>query len=137
MAVCAGSEFHVLVTRRTAGHIGLMALLTGNLDMRSGQGIARFRVVKLLGRLPIREVVAALAVLAELSLVWILVASHTVLRQAKKGLREILHLDQRTFVPGHIPGHVTLLAWNVRVLSLEVIAGQAVFKLFLRRFPVD
>src|SRR5690349_21687974 len=110
----AGIELHVLVARRTARRIWLMTLLTGNLDVSAGQGIARFRVVELLGSLPIREVVTALAVIAKLSLVWILVTPCTVLRQAKKGLREVLHLDQRAFVPDHIPRHVTLFARNVR-----------------------
>ena len=137
VAVGAGREFHVLVPRRPAGHIRLMTLLAGNLNMRAGQGIARFRVVELLGRLPIHEVVTALAVIAELSLMWILVTGYAFLRQAPKGLGEVLYLDQRAFVRNHVPRHVTLFTRNVRMLSLEVVAGQAVIKLFLRWFPVD
>lgn len=133
----AGIELHVLVARRTTGHIRLVTLLAGNLNVRAGQGIARFRVVELLGGLPIREVVAALAVIAELSLVWILVTGYAFLRQAPKRLGEVLHLDQRAFVRHHVPRHVTLFTRNVRVLPLEVVAGQSVIKLFLRWFPVD
>lgn len=66
--------------------------LHGN-PMPAGQGIARLRVVELLGGFPVREIVATLAVIAELALVRILVAGDAILGERKKGFGQILHLD--------------------------------------------
>jgi len=79
MAVKAGLELHVLVTRRSVGHIWLVALFAGHLDVLAGQWVASFRMVKLLRGFPIREVVAALTFVSELALVRIFVASDAVL----------------------------------------------------------
>ena len=80
-----GVKLHVFVTRRATRHVRLVAFFAGHLDMRSGQGIPRFRVIKLLGGFPVREIVATLAVIAELALVRIFVADHAILRKPKKG----------------------------------------------------
>lgn len=81
----AGVKLHVFVTRRATRHVRLVTFFAGHLDMQSGQGIPRFRVIKLLGRFPVREIVATLAVIAELALVRIFVAGHAILREPKKG----------------------------------------------------
>ena len=76
----AGVKFHVFVTRRAAGHVRLVAFFTGHLDMQAGQGIPRFRVIKLLGRFPVGEIMATLAFIAKLAFVRILVAGQAILR---------------------------------------------------------
>src|SRR6267378_7833211 len=50
MAVDASLELHVPVACRTAGRIGLVALLAGHLDVKTRQRIARLGVIELLGR---------------------------------------------------------------------------------------
>lgn len=76
----AGVKLHVLIARGSARHIRLVTLFTSNLNMQAGQGIARLRVVKLLRGFPIREIVAAQAIVAELPFVRIFVTRHAVLR---------------------------------------------------------
>ena len=76
----AGVKLHVLIARGSARHVGFMALLASNPNMQACQGIARLRVVKLLRGFPIREIVAAQAIVAELPFVRIFVARHAVLR---------------------------------------------------------
>lgn len=137
VAVNAGTEFHVLVTRWPSGHIGLVAFLTSNLDVEAGQRIAGLRVIELLCGFPIREVVALQAVVAELAFVHIFVARYTILRQPEKGLRKIFHFDECALIRNHVGGHVTFLAGNTRMLCLQVVARQPVIKLFLRRLPVN
>ncbi len=79
MAVNARLELHVFVTRRSAGHIWLVTLFAGDLDVKAGQRVASLGMVELLRGFPIREVVAGLAFVSELTLVRILVAGNAVL----------------------------------------------------------
>lgn len=137
VAVGAGIELHVLVACRPTRLIRLVAFFASDLDVETGQRIARLRMVKLIRGFPIRKVVALQAVVAELALMHIFVARHAILRQSEKGPGEILHLNERTLVRNHISGHVTLLTGNAGVLSFQVVARQPVVKLFLRRLPVD
>ncbi len=137
MAVDARLELHVLVTSRSAGHVRLVALLAGNLDVQTGQRVASLGMVKLLCRFPVREVVAGLALISELALVHVLVAGHAILRQSKKGLRDVFHLDERALVGNHVAGHVALLAGNVGMLAFQLVACLQVIELILRRLPVD
>jgi hypothetical protein len=94
-------------------------------------------MVKLFRCLPIHEVVAGLAFISELALVWIFMASNAVLWQTEKRLRNILHLDERALIGNHVPGHVALLAENVGMLAFQLVARLQVIKLILRRLPVD
>ena len=84
VAIDAGCKLHIFVACWATGHIGLVALLARNLNVRAGQGISRFRVIKLLGGFPVRKVVALQAIVPELSLVWIFVTRHAILRQPKE-----------------------------------------------------
>ena len=85
VAVDASRKLHVFVPRRTAGRVGFVALLAGNLLVLTGQGIAGLRMVELLGGFPIREVVALQAIVSKLSFVGIFVACNAILRQTEEG----------------------------------------------------
>jgi hypothetical protein len=137
MAVDAGLELHVFVAYRTAGHIWLVALFAGNLDVKAGQRIAGLGVIELIGRFPVREIMTLQAIVSELAFVHIFVARHAVLRQTEERLRKIFHFDERAILANHISRRVALFARDGRMLSLQLVAGQAMIKLFLRRLPVD
>ena len=94
VAIGASRKLHILVASRATRHIGLVALLARNLSVRAGQGIARFRVIKLLGGFPVRKVVALQAIVAELSFVRVFVTCHAFLRQTDKRSGRIFHLDE-------------------------------------------
>jgi hypothetical protein len=94
-------------------------------------------MIELLGRLPIREVVAAQTIIPKLALVRILMARHTILRQPKVGPGQILHLDERALIGDHEIWRVTFLARKPGVLSLEFVAGLTVIKLLLGWLPMD
>lgn len=76
----ASREVHVLITRRAPGLVGLVAFLASHLDVQPGERVARLRVIELFRRLPIREVVAPLAIVAQLAFVRIGMAQHAVRR---------------------------------------------------------
>jgi hypothetical protein len=137
MTVQAGLELHILVTGRTAGHIRLVAFLAFDLDVKTGQWIPGLGMIKLLCRLPVRKIMTLQAIVSELTFVHIFVAWDTFLRQTEKGPRQILHSDECPLVGNHINGQVAFLAGDASVLSFQVVASQAMIKLFLRRLPVD
>ena len=137
MAVDAGLELHVPVACRTAGHIRLVALLAGDLDVKTGEGIAGLGVIELVGRFPVRVIVTLQAIVSELAFVHIFVARDAILRQPEERLGKILHLDKRTVIANHESRCVALFARNASMLSFQLVAGQAMIKLFLRRLPVD
>ncbi|HUC54921.1 MAG TPA: hypothetical protein VMR90_12795 [Candidatus Cybelea sp.] len=137
MAVEAGLKFHVLVARWPAWLVRLMALLASHLEVLAGERVTRLRMIKLLCCFPIREIVTLQAVVSELAFVHIFVAQDAVLRQSKKGLRKILHLDERALIGNHISGHVTLLAGYASMLTFEHVPGELMVELFLRRLPVN
>jgi len=81
MAVAAGAEFNPGEFHRFVGAGREVAFHAGYLTVHAGQGILRFRMVELLGLLPVGHVVAALAVGAELPFVDVLMAGYAVLRE--------------------------------------------------------
>ena len=84
MAIGASIELDSGELHRLVGAGGEMALLAGHLGVHAGQRIFCFRMVELLGLLPVSNVVAAHAVCTKLSFVDILVARHAVLRESLK-----------------------------------------------------
>src|SRR6267143_1347520 len=122
VAVDAGLELHVPVACLTAGHIRLVALLAFDLNVKTRQRIAGLGVIELLCRLPIHVIMTLQAFVSELAFVHIFVAGYAILRQPEKGLRKILHFDERAFVGNHVRGQVTFLASNARMLSLQLVA---------------
>ena len=136
VAVEAGLEFHILITCRTARHIRLVAFLALHLDVQTRQRIAGLGVIELLGRLPVRKIMALQTIVPELAFVHIFVTRHAILRQTEKGLRKIFHLDECAFLVNHVARQVAFLAGNACMLALQVVPRQPVIKLFLRRLPV-
>ena len=137
MAVNAGLELHILVTRRTTGYIRLVALLAGNLDVQTGQRVAGLGVIELVCRFPVREVMTLQAIVSELAFVNVLVARHAILRQSEKGLREVFHLDERALIASHVSRRVAFFTRDASMLAFQLVARLQVVELFLRWLPVD
>lgn len=133
----AGTEFHVFVARRPAGHIGFVAFFACHLAVQAGQRVACLRVIELIGGFPIYEIVAALAVVPQLALVGVLVASNAFLGQSKERPGRILHFDQRALRGNHIGRNMALLASQAGMFAFQAIARKAVVKLCLRRLPMN
>jgi hypothetical protein len=133
----AGIEFYPRELHRLVGTRREVALLAGHLGVHPGQRILGLRMVELLGLFPVCHIVAALAVGAELPLVHVLMAGDAVLREAQKGLREVLLLDQRTLRRNHVRRCMALLARDGRVLFHEWISGLAMIELLEGRLPMD
>ena len=81
MAVAAGAEFDPAEFHGLFGAGREVAFLAGYLSVHADQRIFRFRMVELLGLLPVGHVVAVLAVGAELPPVDVLMAGHAFLRE--------------------------------------------------------
>ena len=118
----AGIVLHVLVARRAARSIWLVAFLTCHLDVQAGQWKPRLGVIKLFCRFPAFHVVAPRAFVPELPPMRVRVAGH-----ARRGLREegsgrVLVLNQRFPRWDHVRRHVAFFASNSGVFSLEGIA---------------
>lgn len=133
----AGIEFDPGKLHRFFGAGREVALLAGHLGVHSGQRVLGFRMIELLGLLPVGHIVAALAVGAELPFVDVFMTGRAVLRQAQEGLREILFLNQRALRRNHVRRGMALLARHGRVLFHERISGLAMIELFERRLPMD
>ena len=137
MAFNARLELHVLVTRRSTGHVRLVALLAGNLDVQTGQWITGLGVIEPVCRFPVREVMTLQAIVSKLALVHVLVTGHAILRQSEEGPREIFHLDERALIANHVARHVAFLAGHVGMLAFQLVTCLLVIELLLRWLPVD
>lgn len=136
VAICARPEFYAAIFHRFFRLGREVALFACHLGVHSGQRIFGFRVVELLGLFPIRDVMAALAIVAELAFVHVFMASRALLRKAHEGRGKIFLLDQSARRRGHVRRSVALLARHVGVLFNQRISGEAVIELFLRRVPM-
>ncbi len=94
-------------------------------------------MVELFRGFPIADVVAALAVVSELALVWIGVAREAFLREADERFAEIFVFDQAAVVALNVFRRVALGACDIRVFAFQGVAGQLVIDLFLRWLPVN
>lgn len=92
MARGAGAKFHVLETRGAARCIGLVTFFAGDFGVQAGEWVPGFGMIEVFCCLPILGVMAGGAILAELTLVVVLVAGDAFLRQAHVGLRQIFTL---------------------------------------------
>lgn len=137
VAVDASLKLHVLVTRRPAGDVRLVAFLAGDLNVLAGQRVAGLGVIELLGRFPVREIMALQTVVSQLAFVHIFVARLAVLRQPEERLRKILHLDERAILAGHVSRGVTFFAGDPGVLAFQLVPRQTVVELLLGGLPVD
>jgi hypothetical protein len=137
VTVNAGAEFHVSESGWSARFIRLVALFAGHLDVHSRQRIARFRVVELLRRFPVVDVVTALAIVSQLALVRVRVAGKAVLRQTEESFCQISVLNQWAQRRREVFGSVTLLACQAHVLAFEPVPRPLVVELALWWIPVQ
>ena len=125
----AGIEFDARELHRLVGAGREVALLARYLGVHSGQRILCFRMVELLGLFPVSQIVAALAVGAELPFVDVRVAGRAVLREPQKRLREVFLLNQRALRRNHMRRRMALLARHSLVFFYECISGLAMIEL--------
>jgi hypothetical protein len=133
----AGSKFHVFEARWPAWGIGLVAFFACDGDVQTGERVTRLGVIELLGSFPISGVMAARAILAQLSLVIVHMARHACLRQSQVGLAEIFVLNQSTLGRCNVRWSVALLAVYLSVFAIQRIAGEFVVELFDRNIPMN
>jgi hypothetical protein len=74
--------------------------------------------------------VATLAIITQLAPMRIGVTRQAGLRQSKKGLGKLFHLDKSSLGRNHLRWRVAFLAGHARVLPFQVIACQPVVELF-------
>ena len=123
MAVQARGEANAPESRRAARHVRLVTLFARDLDVQTGQWVASLGMVEILGSLPIVDIVTALAVVSELTLVRIGVAGEAILREAEEGFAEIFVFDQCAVASLNIFWSVALCASDARVFAFEGVAG--------------
>jgi hypothetical protein len=114
-----------------------MAFFARHLGVHSGQRILGLRMIELLGLLPVRDVVAALAIVTELTLVYILMAARAILRKSQERSGKIFVSYQRTQGGNHMRRRVALFTRHSCMLFDERIAGEAMVELLDGRFPVN
>jgi len=129
VAVRALAEGNSRVTRFVVG-AGCVALCAGHRGVQAGQGILGLRMVKLphRDRLPIAVAMALRAILAEASLVLILVTSHATGRQPQKSPVQILDLDLRTRGRRNSRGSVAALASQPRMFAFQRVTSLPVLE---------
>ena len=137
VAIDARVKLHVVIARRSAGFVRLVALFARHFLVLPGQRIASLVMVEILGFFPIHEVVAFQAVVSEPSFVNILVARNAILDEPKKRSGQILDLDERALFFHHVHRGVAFLARQTSVLAQQLVTRQVVVKFFLRRLPVN
>lgn len=129
VAVVALTERKAFISRRALS-VGRVALLAFHFLVKSGQRVTRFAVIEFPGSiLPVDEVVALDAILAEAAFVKILVACSAGLRDPEESLAEILHLDGGALGRGNFVGRVALVAGEASVLAFEHVARFFVIEL--------
>jgi len=102
VACGAAFELHVSITCRAAGLIRLVAFFARYLNMSTRQWIPCFRMIELLGSLPVTDVVTLRAVIAELAFVRVGVAGQAAWRESKEGFRQIFVFYERALGSGNI-----------------------------------
>ena len=137
VAVDAGPEFYPRELHGLFRAGREVALLAGYLGVHPGQRVLCFRMVELLGLLPVGHIVATLAVGAELPFVDILMARHAILREPQKRIGKAFLLNQRALRRDHVRRRVALFASDGRVLFYERISGQVMIELLERRLPMN
>lgn len=113
-------ERNTHIPRLAVGSIGV-ALGAWNLRMHSDQRITGFGVIELsdINRLPVREVMAVLAIRAETALVLVFMARDTTRGDPQVGLAEILDLDRCSLMRRNVGGIMALGTGQACVFALE------------------
>ena len=93
VTIHAGFKFQSAIFHRFVGTGREVAFFAGYLRMHPGEGILGFRVIELLRLLPVGEVVAAQAIIAELAFVHVLMAACAILGKPHERGWKILVLD--------------------------------------------
>lgn len=137
VAIAASLEFNAAVLHRFIRTRRKVAFFAGHLCVHTGERVLRFRMVELLGLLPVRQVVTALAVIAELSFVDVLVAAGALLGKPHVRRGKILVLDQGTQGRNHVCGRVALLTGDSRMFFHQRITSQSMIELLHGFFPVN
>ena len=136
MAVGTLVEWNANVLRLAVCPIGV-ALGALHLQVEPSQRVACLGVIELahVDRLPIHEVVARSTILAQPSLVLILVASHAGGGKAEIRSTRVFDLDRRAFLGRNVRGIVALGAFQPSMLALENVPSLLVIKGF--DIPLD
>ena len=131
MALGTLIERNAYVLRLSVWPIGV-ALGALHLQVQPGQRVARLGVIELthVDRLPIDEVVAGSAILAQPPLVLILVASDASGGKAEIGSAGVFDLDRGAFLGRNVRGIMALGALQPCMLALENVPGLFVIKGF-------
>lgn len=103
----------------------------------SGQREVRRRMIEHLHRLPAVEIMARLAVRAELSCVMIFVARQTRRMQPLEGVSQIVVHDDLPVRSRDVLRVVAVLALQLRVLAQQRIAGLSVVEFLLGGIPLE
>lgn len=82
MAIDARLEFDAAIFHGFFRAGREMTLFASDLGMHSSKRVLGFRVIELFGLFPVRDVMATLAIPAELPLVYVLMATRAVLRKS-------------------------------------------------------
>lgn len=115
----------------------LVTLLTRDPRVRARQREARARVIKPRHGLPVVEVMAPRAVLAELALVRVLMTGEAVPREAQEAPVEIFHLDSRALGGRNARGIVALLTRQPGVLAFQDVTCLRVVEALQGGFPTN
>ncbi len=136
MAVGTLVEWNANVLRLAVCPIRV-ALGALHLQVEPSQRVACLGVIELahVDRLPIHEVVARSTILAQPSLVLILVASHAGGGKAEIRSTRVFDLDRRAFLGRNVRGIVALGAFQPSMLALENVPSLLVIKGF--DIPLD
>ena len=127
----ASGELESGVPRRTARLDRLVTFGASDFRMQAGQRIPRVGVIEAADVFPVRSVVAALAVFAELALVKILVTGEASRREPEECFVQTLLFDQRPHLWIDTGCRVTLPAFQTCVLAFERVAGLLMIEGFL------
>ena len=137
VAVVALRKLHVFVARGSARSVGLVALFAGYFAMQACEWIACLGMVEILSRFPAFDVMALGAIIAELALVWIVVAGRASRREPEVGLGQVFILDERFVGREHFGGRMAFVAGQRCMLAFEFITGKFVIEFLRGRVPVD
>lgn len=100
------------------------------LSMKTGQRVASFRMIELADRdrVPIRKIVTLRAIRSQLSLVLVLMASHTGWGNSKKRAVQVFDFDIGPLRRRDFVRRVAAIAGKSSVFALEQVAGQLVIE---------
>jgi hypothetical protein len=130
-------EGNSCVSRLPARRRWCVAFRARHLRMQPRERVPGLRMVKLGRRFPVHEIVTLQAVLPQLAVVNVFVATDAILRLSEERAAQIFHFDKRARIRLNTRRHVALAAVNPSMFSLKDIARLRVIEAFEGRYPVD